>query len=356
MTQNISQVSRPLVKTPGSYFRKRCRTTERKTKPKRSKLKRTRTREHGQRLQIHGWSHSHHAQLRRTKLQCAVLPRQSNLERRFASCVHEVSVHEDSLFSESFSLYLYHFPKWHPHFKKFSGNSKSACWGSAAKSDFSLFTTMSQIEWFLILRTVFKLSVLYLYSLIYLERLLSWATLGLGEEPALSWVSRFGVVVGPCRAVGIAQPASSLVFLPLVCRSCRLFGFLWFGRWLRYDRVLSRSLSVCPLEVFAFRSKWIELIHFHREIVSRRRSARNDPSLNCQVDWRTMTEDSDGATEYLIWNDSSGQEKTVDFIKQINSKNAKFVAIGLVVGFILYHGIVHQRYGKIALIWNLQLA
>ncbi|CAB0017001.1 unnamed protein product [Nesidiocoris tenuis] len=66
-----------------------------------------------------------------------------------------------------------------------------------------------------------------------------------------------------------------------------------------------------------------------------------------------MTEDSDGATEYLIWNDSSGQEKTVDFIKQINSKNAKFVAIGLVVGFILYHGIVHQRYGADSCGWLL---
>uniref|UniRef100_A0A146L4G4 CAS1 domain-containing protein 1 n=1 Tax=Lygus hesperus TaxID=30085 RepID=A0A146L4G4_LYGHE len=65
-----------------------------------------------------------------------------------------------------------------------------------------------------------------------------------------------------------------------------------------------------------------------------------------------MTEESDGATEYLIWSEG-GHEKTVDIIKQINSKNAKFVAIGFVIGFILYHGIVHQRYGADSCGWLL---
>lgn len=59
-----------------------------------------------------------------------------------------------------------------------------------------------------------------------------------------------------------------------------------------------------------------------------------------------MSVDSDGANEFLLWEENR-QEKSVDIVKQINAKNAKYVACGFVVGFILYHGIVHVRYGRL---------
>lgn len=65
-----------------------------------------------------------------------------------------------------------------------------------------------------------------------------------------------------------------------------------------------------------------------------------------------MTVESDGASEFLLWEENQ-QEKSVDIVKQINAKNAKFVACGLVVGFILYHGVVHFRYGTDSCKWLL---
>lgn len=59
-----------------------------------------------------------------------------------------------------------------------------------------------------------------------------------------------------------------------------------------------------------------------------------------------MSNGSDGANEFLLWEENQ-QERSVDVVKQINSKNAKYVACGLVIGFILYHGIVHIRYGRL---------
>lgn len=34
------------------------------------------------------------------------------------------------------------------------------------------------------------------------------------------------------------------------------------------------------------------------------------------------------------------------YISQLNSNNAKKVALCLVLGFICYHGLIHLRYGK----------
>lgn len=34
------------------------------------------------------------------------------------------------------------------------------------------------------------------------------------------------------------------------------------------------------------------------------------------------------------------------YISQLNSSNAKKVALCLVLGFICYHGLIHLRYGK----------
>lgn len=33
------------------------------------------------------------------------------------------------------------------------------------------------------------------------------------------------------------------------------------------------------------------------------------------------------------------------YIQQLNSNNAKKVALCLVLGFIFYHGLIHMRYG-----------
>ncbi|XP_014250867.1 N-acetylneuraminate 9-O-acetyltransferase [Cimex lectularius] len=65
-----------------------------------------------------------------------------------------------------------------------------------------------------------------------------------------------------------------------------------------------------------------------------------------------MPLESDGANEFLLW-EGEDREKSVDVVKQINAKNAKYVAVGLVVGFILYHGIVHLRYGTDSCKWLL---
>lgn len=65
-----------------------------------------------------------------------------------------------------------------------------------------------------------------------------------------------------------------------------------------------------------------------------------------------MSLDSDGTelTEPLLWQDSNGfskkSEKHAELIKKINATNAKHVACGLILGFIIYHGIIHLRYGK----------
>ncbi|XP_046659360.1 LOW QUALITY PROTEIN: N-acetylneuraminate 9-O-acetyltransferase [Homalodisca vitripennis] len=61
-------------------------------------------------------------------------------------------------------------------------------------------------------------------------------------------------------------------------------------------------------------------------------------------------------TEPLLWNDyNSGRkpEKHAELIKKINAKNAKFIAFGLILGFILYHGLIHLRYGNNSCKWLL---
>jgi hypothetical protein len=53
----------------------------------------------------------------------------------------------------------------------------------------------------------------------------------------------------------------------------------------------------------------------------------------------------DSGAEPLLSYQTS-REKSAEIIKQINSTNAKLVACALVFGFILYHGVVHIRYGR----------
>lgn len=44
---------------------------------------------------------------------------------------------------------------------------------------------------------------------------------------------------------------------------------------------------------------------------------------------------------------SSKQGKSAaEIIQQINVKNAKLLALTLVIGFVIYHGMLHLRYGK----------
>lgn len=55
-------------------------------------------------------------------------------------------------------------------------------------------------------------------------------------------------------------------------------------------------------------------------------------------------------TEPLLWEDysesSKKSEKHAELIQKINIKNAKYLACGLIFGFILYHGTIHLRYGN----------
>ncbi|XP_054287835.1 N-acetylneuraminate 9-O-acetyltransferase-like [Macrosteles quadrilineatus] len=62
-------------------------------------------------------------------------------------------------------------------------------------------------------------------------------------------------------------------------------------------------------------------------------------------------------TEPLLWGESNDcprkPERHAELIKKINAKNAKYVAFSLVLGFILYHGIIHLRYGSDSCKWLL---
>jgi hypothetical protein len=42
-------------------------------------------------------------------------------------------------------------------------------------------------------------------------------------------------------------------------------------------------------------------------------------------------------------------KSAAEIIQQINAKNAKLLALALVIGFIIYHGMLHLRYGKCTL-------
>jgi hypothetical protein len=42
-------------------------------------------------------------------------------------------------------------------------------------------------------------------------------------------------------------------------------------------------------------------------------------------------------------------KSAAEIIQQINAKNAKLLAVALVIGFIIYHGMLHLRYGKCVL-------
>lgn len=67
-----------------------------------------------------------------------------------------------------------------------------------------------------------------------------------------------------------------------------------------------------------------------------------------------MDSEADGTelTEPLLWAEpneyNKKPERHAELIKKINAKNAKIVAFGLVLGFILYHGIIHLRYGELS--------
>jgi hypothetical protein len=39
-------------------------------------------------------------------------------------------------------------------------------------------------------------------------------------------------------------------------------------------------------------------------------------------------------------------KSAAEIIQQINAKNAKLLALALVIGFVIYHGMLHLRYGK----------
>ncbi|XP_059469024.1 N-acetylneuraminate 9-O-acetyltransferase [Neocloeon triangulifer] len=53
-------------------------------------------------------------------------------------------------------------------------------------------------------------------------------------------------------------------------------------------------------------------------------------------------------------NDSFGKDRAAaDFVQQINSKNAKLLALVVVLGFISYHGILHLQYGIDSCKWLL---
>lgn len=54
------------------------------------------------------------------------------------------------------------------------------------------------------------------------------------------------------------------------------------------------------------------------------------------------TEAEDGNNE----RPENNVNKAEYYIQQLNSSNAKKVALCLVLGFICYHGLIHLRYGK----------
>lgn len=44
--------------------------------------------------------------------------------------------------------------------------------------------------------------------------------------------------------------------------------------------------------------------------------------------------------------DTKSKNKVEQFIEQINATNAKRIALLLVIGFTIYHGVLHLRFGK----------
>ncbi|XP_039285446.1 N-acetylneuraminate 9-O-acetyltransferase-like [Nilaparvata lugens] len=62
--------------------------------------------------------------------------------------------------------------------------------------------------------------------------------------------------------------------------------------------------------------------------------------------------DDEFDAEPLLWAESKS-ERPAEIIQQINSKNAKLIACGLVLSFILYHGVIHLRYGTDSCTWLL---
>ncbi|RZF39634.1 hypothetical protein LSTR_LSTR001155 [Laodelphax striatellus] len=62
--------------------------------------------------------------------------------------------------------------------------------------------------------------------------------------------------------------------------------------------------------------------------------------------------DDEFDAEPLLWTESKS-ERSAEIIQQINSKNAKLIACGLVLSFILYHGVIHLRYGTDSCTWLL---
>ncbi|XP_039285449.1 N-acetylneuraminate 9-O-acetyltransferase-like [Nilaparvata lugens] len=62
--------------------------------------------------------------------------------------------------------------------------------------------------------------------------------------------------------------------------------------------------------------------------------------------------DDEFDAEPLLWAEAKS-ERPAEIIQQINSKNAKLIACGLVLSFILYHGVIHLRYGTDSCTWLL---
>lgn len=53
-----------------------------------------------------------------------------------------------------------------------------------------------------------------------------------------------------------------------------------------------------------------------------------------------------GSSSSCMDNPENNVNKAEYYIQQLNSSNAKKVALCLVLGFICYHGLIHLRYGK----------
>lgn len=53
-----------------------------------------------------------------------------------------------------------------------------------------------------------------------------------------------------------------------------------------------------------------------------------------------------GTSSSCMDNPENNVNKAEYYIQQLNSSNAKKVALCLVLGFICYHGLIHLRYGE----------
>ena len=59
-----------------------------------------------------------------------------------------------------------------------------------------------------------------------------------------------------------------------------------------------------------------------------------------------------GTSSSCMDNPENNVNKAEYYIQQLNSSNAKKVALCLVLGFICYHGLIHLRYGRLGEIFK----